>query len=167
MLSHELRNPLGAIANATAVLSQIGESQHMAIAARAVIERQVQHLTRLVNDLLDVARVTTGKVHLQRHTLDLGALVERTMQTFVAAGRTRGHVPIVTADPVWIHADETRMEQVVSNLVENATKYTPPDGMIRVSVQQDGAWAVLQVSDTGQGIPAELLPRVFDLFAQG
>jgi len=167
MLSHELRNPLGAIANATAVLSQIGESQHMAIAARAVIERQVQHLTRLVNDLLDVARVTTGKVHLQRHTLDLGALVERTMQTFVAAGRTRGHVPIVTADPVWIHADETRMEQVVSNLVENATKYTPPDGMIRVSVQQDGAWAVLQVSDTGQGISAELLPRVFDLFAQG
>jgi signal transduction histidine kinase len=166
MLGHELRNPLGAIAGAAAVLDRLGKPDEIATAAQAVISRQVRHLTDLVNDLLDVARVTSGKVRLSRQPLNLGALVERTLQTFTAAGHAASHQPIIRVTPVWIEADATRIEQVVINLVENAVKFTPPVGTITVSVRRDGRDAVLEVRDTGRGISAAALPRVFELFAQ-
>jgi PAS domain S-box-containing protein len=167
ILSHELRNPLGAIAGATSVLDRVGKPDGVAITARAVITRQVAQLTRLVDDLLDVARVTTGKIRLTREPLDLGALVARTVEMFTADGRAAGHQPQVDTESVWIDGDPTRIEQVVTNLLGNAVKFTPPAGKISVRVWRDGAVARLEVADTGEGISAELLPRVFDLFTQG
>jgi signal transduction histidine kinase len=167
MLGHELRNPLGAIAGAVAILDRIGKPDDSAGAARAVIERQVRQLTALVNDLLDVARVTSGKIRLSRQPVNLGALAERTLQTFTAAGHAAGHQPIVAVTSVWVDADATRLEQVVTNLVENAVKFTPVVGTITVSVRREGPSAVLEVRDTGRGISPTLLPHVFDLFAQG
>ena len=137
------------------------------MAARAIIARQVRNLTALVDDLLDVARVTSGKIRLSRQPVNLGALVERTLQTFTAAGHAAGHQPIVSVEPVWVNADATRMDQVVTNLVENAVKFTPVVGTIAVSVRREGPSAVLEVHDTGRGIAPTLLPHVFDLFAQG
>jgi signal transduction histidine kinase len=166
MLSHELRNPLGAIAGAAAVLERIGKPDEAGVAARAVIARQVRNLTALVDDLLDVARVTSGKIRLSRQPLNLGALVERTLQTFTASGHTAGHHPIVSVQPVWIDADATRIEQVVTNLVENAVKFTPVGGTITVSVRREGPAAVMEVRDTGRGIAPAALPHVFELFAQ-
>jgi len=166
MLSHELRNPLGAIAGAAAVLDRIGKPDEAGMAARAVITRQVRNLTALVDDLLDVARVTSGKIRLNRQPLNLAALVDRTLQTFTAAGHAAGHQPIVSVTPVWVDADATRIEQVVTNLVENAVKFTPRGGMITVSVRREGPSAVIEVRDTGRGITPAALAHVFELFAQ-
>ena len=166
MLSHELRNPLGAIAGAAAVLDRIGKPDEAGMAARAVIARQVRNLTTLVDDLLDVARVTSGKIRLSRQPVNLAALVERTLQTFTASGHAAGHQPIVSVKPVWVDADATRIEQVVTNLVENAVKFTPVGGTIAVSVRREGPSAVIEVRDTGRGITAAVLPHVFELFAQ-
>ncbi len=168
MLGHELRNPLGAIASATGVLGATGDLDPGAARARAVIGRQVQHLSRLVDDLLDVSRVTTGKVRLSLQPLDLSQLVTTTMASWRSAGRFDRHrVSDDAAGPVWVEADETRMEQVLGNLVGNALKYTPAGGEVRVRVTRDGAAAVLEVADTGPGIPPDLLGKVFEPFVQG
>jgi PAS domain S-box-containing protein len=167
MLGHELRNPLGAIAGALSVLGLRDAAPPVAERARAVIGRQVQHLSRLVDDLLDVSRVTTGKIRLDRRPLDFGALVASTMATWRAAGRFRDHEVSVDTAPVWIDGDETRIEQIVANLVGNALKYTPGGGHIHVRVGLEGDDAVLEVADTGSGLPADLLGKVFDLFVQG
>jgi len=106
-------------------------------------------------------------VRLNRTPVNLAALVQRTVQTLTATGRAGGHQPSVSVEPVWVDADATRLEQVVTNLVENAGKFTPRDGTIRVAVRRDGDEAVCEVADTGQGIPPEVLPHVFELFAQG
>jgi PAS domain S-box-containing protein len=167
MLSHELRNPLGAIASAAAVLERTDLAGDGWRAAQAVIARQVGHLNRLVDDLLDVARVTSGKIRLSQRPADLGRLVERGLEALASAGRLARHEVRVGVEPAWVEADEARIEQVLTNLVENAVKFTPEGGTIRVSVRQEAGAAVLEVADTGRGIPAELLPRVFDLFTQG
>jgi PAS domain S-box-containing protein len=169
MLGHELRNPLGAIAGAAGVLKVMATEAQAADRerARAVIERQVEHLARLVDDLLDVSRVTTGKVRLDRRRLDLGALVASAMSAWRAAGRFARHEVALDLTPAWVEADETRMEQVVGNLVGNALKYTPAGGGVTVRVRADGAWAVLEVADTGAGIPPNLGERIFELFVQG
>jgi signal transduction histidine kinase/CheY-like chemotaxis protein len=167
MLGHELRNPLGAIASALGLLNAAGRTEQMAERARAVIGRQVQHLSRLVDDLLDVSRVITGKVLLTRRPLDLAGLVTSAVNGWQASGRLDRHAVSIEASPVWVDADETRMEQVLSNLVGNALKYTPAGGAIRIRAGADGAEAVLEVADTGAGIPAELLDKMFDLFVQG
>jgi PAS domain S-box-containing protein len=166
MLGHELRNPVGALSSAARVLA-LDRSEADAARARAVIGRQIDHLTRLVDDLLDVSRVTTSKVRLSRRVLDLA----RTVGDAIEALRTRGaltrHEVVLHAEPAWVDADETRVEQIVTNLVGNALKFTPPRGRIMVTVGREGEDAVLSVRDTGIGIPAETLPRVFDLFVQG
>jgi PAS domain S-box-containing protein len=167
MLGHELRNPLGAIASAAGALNAMGPREPAAERARIVIDRQVQHLSRLVDDLLDVSRVTTGKVRLDRQPLELGELVASAMATWRAAGRFRQHHVAVDASPAWVEADETRIEQVLGNLVGNALKYTPAGGRITVRVARDGDDAVLDVADTGTGIPPNLAGKVFDLFVQG
>jgi CheY-like chemotaxis protein/anti-sigma regulatory factor (Ser/Thr protein kinase) len=120
-----------------------------------------------VDDLLDVARVSTGKVLLGRAPLDLGALVTRSLATRTAGGRTERHRLEVETEPVWVDADDARLEQIVTNLVGNALKYTPAGGTVRVVVRREGDRAVLQVADTGVGIPSHVIGRVFDLFVQG
>lgn len=125
VLGHELRNPLGAIAGAVGVLKVAGVHERAAESARAVISRQVEHLSRLVDDLLDVSRVTTGKVRLDRRPLNLADLVASAMSAWRAAGRFARHEVSVDMAPVWIDVDETRIEQVLGNLVGNALRYTP------------------------------------------
>ena len=166
MLGHELRNPVGAIMTAGHVLALSQSDSGEARRARDIIDRQVQHLARLVDDLLDVSRVMTGKVVLRTTPLELADIVRRAVATYHGS---RGAQHAVTLDlhPVWIVADPTRIEQIVSNLFSNAVKYTPAGGVITVSVRAEDGRAVLTIQDTGMGIRPELLPRVFDLFVQG
>jgi signal transduction histidine kinase/DNA-binding NarL/FixJ family response regulator len=167
VLGHELRNPLGAITSAVALLNRIGNQRDGAVAAHDIIARQTAHLARLVDDLLDLARVTSGKIALDRIPIDLAVIAERAVSMLRAIGHTERHVVTVETRPAWIDADVTRIEQVVSNLLTNALKYTPAGGAIRVVVGPDGNDAVLQVVDSGVGMSSHTLRRVFDLFVQG
>lgn len=167
MISHELRNPLGAIANAVNLLDLIGQPDERAVRARAIIRRQSSHLTRIVDDLLDVTRLAGGGFAVTRSPLRLDELVERTVRVLREAGRFDHHRLVVRADPVTIDADSTRIEQVITNLIVNAIKYTDRNGRIEVDVGVEGEEAVLRVRDSGVGIGAELLPSLFDLFVQG
>jgi PAS domain S-box-containing protein len=165
MLGHELRNPLGAITNALVVLNGLVTGDR---AGRAIdiINRQTAHLSRLVDDLLDVARVTSGKIELRPEALDLRALAERSLDALADAARTGNHQMEIDGEAVWVHGDPARLEQVIRNLLDNALKYTPASGRVRLTVERAGAEAVLRVSDTGAGIRPELLDRIFDLFVQ-
>jgi PAS domain S-box-containing protein len=165
MLGHELRNPLGAIASAAGVLSLVDRDPRTA-QPREIIARQAGHLARLVDDLLDVARLTSGRVELRYQAVDLGKLVDQCVA--VVRARGGGHIPRLSVSTVSavVDADPVRLEQVVTNLLDNAVKYTPPSGEIGVTVTAEGGRGVLRVRDTGAGIAPELLPRVFDLFVQ-
>src|SRR4030095_16099372 len=165
MLGHELRNPLGTLSNAVAVLRRL-EGDETTRHVVEIIGRQTAQLTHLVKDLLDIARVTSGKIDLQRRSVDLRALAGRCLDALAHAGRTDRHGVSVHGDAVYVTADPGRLEQVVNNLLDNALKYTPPGGRIIVSTERSGDSAVLRVRDTGQGIRTELLGRVFDLFVQ-
>jgi signal transduction histidine kinase/ActR/RegA family two-component response regulator len=167
MLGHELRNPLGAIANASHLLEHPRIDAEASRQARAVISRQVEHLARLTDDLLDAGRAVMGKIVLERRAVDLADVVARALATFQSAGRFGAHRLERSLDPVWVDADETRMEQIVANLVVNALKFTPAGGTIGVSVQRMGGDAVLEVRDTGIGMSEELRGRAFELFVQG
>ena len=163
MLGHELRNPLSAITMALHLEGESSSARH-----REIMHRQVGHLTRLVDDLLDVSRVTSGKVSLRKKALDLVALAERSVGTLRPSVEKQGQTLTLALshEPVWVHADPVRLEQVIGNLVTNASKYTGRDGRIELSVRADGDEAVVEVRDTGVGIAPEMLGRVFDLFAQ-
>jgi PAS domain S-box-containing protein len=167
MLGHELRNPLSAISGAVGVLQRVGADGEPATSARDVIARQTQHLARLMDDLLDVGRVMTGKIVLDRRAIDLLDAAERVVTTIRATGRAGRHRLTVAGTPAWVDGDVTRIEQVITNLVTNALKYTPADGTISVVVGEDAGESVLRVADTGHGIAPELLPRIFELFVQG
>jgi PAS domain S-box-containing protein len=166
MLGHELRNPLGAISSAVHVMAKIDSAHPRAAQARAIAHRQVGHLARLVEDLLDVSRVAGGKIQLERRPLNLRAVVTDAVATLTTSGQTARHEISVRAQDAWVAADETRLEQIVSNLLGNAVKYTPPGGRIGIDVEPAGDEVVLRVADTGIGIAADVLPRVFDLFVQ-
>ncbi|HET9681989.1 MAG TPA: ATP-binding protein, partial [Candidatus Limnocylindrales bacterium] len=166
MLGHELRNPLGAITTALRVVDQCGLADDRGTRAREIIGRQMGSLVRLVDDLLDVGRLTTGKIALARAPVDLAAVVRRGV-TAVTSEDSLARIECRAAEPVWMQADETRLEQIVSNLLGNALKFTPPDGRIVVEVWAAGGEAILRAEDTGMGIPPDLLPRIFDLFVQG
>jgi two-component system, sensor histidine kinase len=167
MLGHELRNPLNAIGSAASLLGLDNRKAETAERARVVINRQVQHLARLVDDLLDVSRVTSGKVLLVREPTDLAELAAGTIANWRASGRFARHRVSLEASSVWVDADPTRLDQVLGNLLANALKYTPGDGAIAVRVRAEVDSALLEVEDTGAGIPPELLGKVFDLFVQG
>ncbi|HWM27799.1 MAG TPA: ATP-binding protein [Woeseiaceae bacterium] len=167
MLGHELRNPLGALSSATQILNVAGADDQALRDAAAVVSRQVERMTRLVDDLLDVGRVISGKVRLQPAPLDLGRVVSQLTKSLQRASVLREHRVQLETVSVWIEGDETRIEQIVSNVLENAGKYTPRNGSISVRVFRDDDKAVFEVTDTGIGMPPDLLPRVFDLFAQG
>ncbi len=167
MLGHELRNPLSAMASAVDVLERVDSDSELAATARTVISRQTGHLAHMMDDLLDVARVISGKVLLSRQSVDLGALVQRVADTLRVTGEGAQHTLTVTAEEAWVDADPTRIEQVIHNLLTNAIKYTPPGGTIGLTANVDGDHAVLRVTDNGLGISPSLLPRVFELFVQG
>src|SRR6185295_5507498 len=167
MLGHELRNPLAAIANATHVLGVPHAPAEATRRAREIIARQNAHLAHLVDDLLDVARVTSGKIVLTRHPLELAEAARRAVATLAASGRTERHHVSLNFEPVWADVDETRWEQVVTNLVGNALRFTPAGGTVDITLGPSDGEAVLCVRDSGMGIAPEMLPRVFDLFVQG
>ncbi len=167
MLGHELRNPLSAMKSASALLGMPAARPAAHQRSREVIERQVGRLTDLVDDMLDVARLNSGKIVLERRVVDLAEVVRHVLGSFQDAGRSM-HVHIATSlAPAWVFADETRLEQIVSNLLDNACKYTPPGGNVRLETATVDDTASLVVADDGSGIAAELLPRIFDVFAQG
>ena len=164
MLGHELRNPLGAIRMAIELMKPDREGARFA----DVIRRQSELLARLVDDLLEVSRVTSGKISLHRQPFDLRDLVERCVQASLWPPDLHDvRVGLALPErPVVVHGDAARLEQVVTNLVNNAVKYTPAGGEIRISLEERDDTIVLEVADTGVGIAEEMLPRVFHLFAQ-
>ena len=167
MLGHELRNPLGAIGAAVEVLNRTGGQGDIATSARRVIERQTRHMAQLINDLQDVARASAGKLSLEARRIELSQLVWRAIEALRLAGRFRHHMLTVDVRPAWLDADATRLEQVVSNLLTNAAKYTPADGSITLSLRAHEGSVHLVVTDNGLGISPAMLPHVFDLFVQG
>jgi signal transduction histidine kinase len=172
MLAHELRNPLAAITTAVGILDRRGSADAKEGRMVSIIQRQTNHLARLVDDLLDVSRITRGKVELRQTRLDLRGVLHQVLTVFrpQAEGRKLTLESSLPAVPVWMEADTTRLEQVFTNLLDNATKYTDAGGVISVLVERetrDGRpGAVVRVKDTGIGIRAEVLPLVFDLFSQ-
>ena len=166
MLGHELRNPLGAISSAIALI-QMGAGGPAAERAHQIIGRQSRHLAHLVDELLDANRVLSGKVVLAPVPLDLAGAVREAAQTLQTQGTTAAHEVTLALEPVWVHGDPTRLQQVIGNLIENAAKYTQAGGHIAVSTRVRDGMAELVVRDDGKGIEAELLPRVWDVFVQG
>ena len=166
MLGHELRNPLSAISSAAALIGLPGAGADTVGRAKQIIQRQSQHLSRIVDDLLDLSRAMSGKILLARKPVEVSALVSACLDTFKATGRTSNYLLDMDMAPGWVDGDPTRLEQIATNLIDNALKYTPPGGAIRIAVQQDGGEIVLTVSDSGVGIAQDLLPHVFDVFVQ-
>jgi CheY-like chemotaxis protein len=169
MLSHELRNPLAPIRNAVELVRRIAPSDPRLVWARDVVDRQVTHMAQLVDDLLDVSRITQGKISLRKETLELDKVVAHALETAKPLIESRGHSLEVTLPegPVWMSGDFARLAQVVANLLNNAAKYTPENGRISLFANVEEGTATVTVQDNGIGIDRDLLPRVFDLFAQG
>ncbi|HEX6903126.1 MAG TPA: ATP-binding protein [Thermoanaerobaculia bacterium] len=169
MLAHELRNPLAPIRNAAQVLKLVGAAEDGRQRwAREVIERQTQHLTRLVDDLLDVSRITRGKVNIAREPLELATIVHRAVEASRPLIDARQHQLTVALaeEPVRLEGDLTRLVQVLGNLLNNAAKYTDEGGRIHVEAAAENGEAVIRVRDNGMGLHPDLLPHVFDLFTQ-
>jgi two-component system CheB/CheR fusion protein len=165
MLAHELRNPLGPISHAVHLLKRGGGD---APKLHAMIERQTVRLVRLVDELLDVARISRGLIELQRGPVDLATLARQAMEAGRARAEQRQHVltSSIPDAPVWVDGDAVRLEQVISNLLENAIKYTNPGGRIVVALTEEGGDAVLSVADSGIGLEPGTHERIFDLFTQ-
>ncbi len=175
MLSHELRNPLAPIVNAALLLrlhsnrNRLHGIENPVLQQSAtIIERQAGQLTRIVDELLEVSRISTGRIQLRQERIAVGVVVENAVATVRALFDQRRHELTVSlpTQAIWVHADSARLEQVVVNLLTNAAKYTDPGGHVWLTVQQEGEQAVLRVRDTGVGIAPEILPRIFDLFTQ-
>lgn len=168
MLAHELRNPLAPIRNAVTFLQLSGDANPEVRWARELIDRQVTHLVRLVDDLLDVSRITRGKIRLELAPLDLASVIQSAVEISRPLIEAASHELSVTfpKEPLRINADHARLSQVISNVLNNAAKYTPEKGQIAIEVTREGKDAVVRVRDDGIGIPPEMLAKVFDLFTQ-
>ena len=169
MLSHELRNAIAPVANALVILGlEQDASSPLPHRARLIIERQVGHLSHLVDDLLEMSSAGRGTMRLQRALIDLRPVVQRSVEAVMSAHAHRKQVVTVTipATPVWVDADVIRLEQVLVNLLSNAANYTPDHGNIMVAVDRAGGRAELRVTDNGIGIAPEMLTSVFDLFTR-
>jgi PAS domain S-box-containing protein len=168
-LAHELRNPLAPIRNAVEAMRDYEARLPDFARLRAIVERQVQNMVHLIDDLLDIARVERGKIDLQLQRVELTDCAQRAIETCMPMMRERGHTLQTTlpAEGTTVEADPLRLEEIVVNLLTNAAKYTPRGGAIRLTVARDGDCAVLRVQDSGVGIEPNLLDRVFDLFVQG
>jgi PAS domain S-box-containing protein len=169
MLAHELRNPLAPMRNAVTVMQLETLSSPALRNCRDIIDRQLTQVTRLVDDLLDIGRLTTGKIKLRSEVLRMAEIVGRSVETARPVIDSRRHqleVDLPT-EPVYANGDSTRMSQIIQNLLVNAAKYTPDGGQIHIKLDRDDGFSRLTVSDNGRGIVSEDLERIFDLFAQG
>jgi signal transduction histidine kinase/CheY-like chemotaxis protein len=170
ILAHELRNPLAPLSNSLEILRLAEEnSPELLEQTRGTMERQVRQMVRLVDDLMDVSRITRGKIELRRERTELAAVLEHAVETARPVIEAPGHELTVTLppEPVFLDGDPGRLAQVFANLLNNAAKYTRPAGQIRLTAERQGSQAVVKVRDTGIGIPADVLPRIFDIFTQG
>ncbi len=169
MLAHELRNPLAPIQNAVSILGLEGVSNSAVTKSREIIQRQLNQLTHLVDDLLDVSRITLGKVNLEKKRVSLASIILRAVETTRPAFDLRHHDLRISLPPAdaEIEADPIRMSQVFGNLLLNAAKYTSEGGQISLTSTREGSWTVVRIKDSGVGMPPDLLSRVFDLFIQG
>lgn len=167
-LAHELRNPLAPMVNAVAILRRAGTDPQVAARAHDMMERQLAQMVRLVDDLLDVARITTGKLTVRRQHTELAGIIQSAVETVRPLMDARGHQleVVLPPKPVFLHADATRLAQVFSNLLNNAAKYSEKPGRIRLVADVEDSTLAVRVSDQGVGIPREILPHIFDMFAQ-
>lgn len=167
-LAHELRNPLAPIRTAVQLLNHLGTQEPESQQIRDMVERQVDHLVRLVDDLLDLSRINRGKVTLRRQPAKLTEIVQTAIETSTPFITANGHIleMNLSAEPLLIDGDAVRLTQVVANLLNNAAKYTPQGGRITVTVERNDQHGVIRVRDTGLGIPREMLENVFEMFAQ-
>ncbi|HET8713043.1 MAG TPA: ATP-binding protein [Gemmatimonadales bacterium] len=168
LLAHELRNPLGPIRHAVKILRARTPNPEELQWATSIIDRQTEHMTRLVEDLLDVARITRGTIELRHERVDIGGILKSAVEASHAMMERHHHQLRVTApaQPLFVQGDTTRLVQVVTNLLDNAAKYTDPGGKVWLSGEREGDMVVIRVKDTGIGIPSEVLPRIFDMFTQ-
>jgi PAS domain S-box-containing protein len=168
MLAHELRNPLAPLSNAVQVLRRGGGDGDSVQSASEMLERQVKQMTRLVDDLLDMSRITSGKIELRKERVELAPIVEQAVEAARGLYASMNHELTVTApaQPVHLEADPARLAQVLGNLLSNAAKFTDKGGHVWLTVERDGAQAAIRVRDTGIGITAEQRPRIFEMFVQ-
>ena len=168
-LSHELRNPLAPIANAAAILRRLEGSDDRLVMVREIVERQVDHLRRLITDLVDVTRITQGKIVLQRESVDINDLIDSAVGEVAGETEQRGQFVRIARHPTRLrcHGDAQRLSQALAALLRNAAKFSPDGSSILVACRLDGDSAVIDVRDAGRGIAPELLPQVFGLFVQG
>jgi CheY-like chemotaxis protein len=168
MLAHELRNPLAPMRNAVAIMQALPAGDEVA-RCRDIISRQIDHLARLVDDLLDASRITRGRIEVRRESVDLAGVLHRALEASRPLIDSKCHDVLVSVPqwPVMVNGDGVRLAQMLQNLLNNAAKYTPQGGAIDISLRAESAVAVIEVRDTGVGLSAALLPKVFDLFVQG
>jgi Osmosensitive K+ channel histidine kinase len=168
MLSHELRSPLAPIVNALELLRLHNEEDAFQNQIREMMTRQVGRLTRLIDDLMEVARITTGRIQLRAERISVGDIMERAAETARPLIEQRRHELNVSLPPqaIWMHADAARLEQVFVNLLTNAAKYTDEGGQVWLTAGQEDDAVVLRVRATGVGIAPELLPHIFEMFTQ-
>jgi PAS domain S-box-containing protein len=166
-LAHELRNPLAPIRNAMRIISAHAGADANLGKAKQVIERQLKHMVRLIDDLMDVSRITRGRVELHRERIDLETAVKIAVETSQPLLDLKHHsLRIQAVQGVVVQADVTRLAQVFANLLNNSAKYSPPGAEISIQIASEGRYAMVSVSDNGVGIPASMLPRIFDMFVQ-
>lgn len=168
MLAHELRNPLAPVRNAAEILQSDAISEEERAEAQRTIGRQIENMSRIVDDLLDVSRISEGKIELRRETVALEAILASAISVARPGCAARGQKLslLLPTEPLFVDADATRLDQVFGNLLNNASKYSGEGSRITLSAERDGSEVVIRVTDDGIGIPAELLPRIFDLFVQ-
>jgi signal transduction histidine kinase len=168
MLAHELRNPLAPIRNAAYIIRARAPQTPELDWATQVIERQVHQMSRLVDDLLDVSRINSGKIRLHRERITMGSVIDGVVETSQQQISSQGHRLEVSkpAEPVYVNADPVRLGQILFNLLDNAAKYTESGGHISVVLSADAEWAEVRVIDTGVGIAKEMLTRIFEMFTQ-
>lgn len=167
-LAHELRNPLAPIRNGLQILKLVGNDPAAAEQSRAMMERQVEQMTRLIDDLMDVSRISQGKIQLQRTRMPLADAVRNAVETSRPLIEARGHTLVtdVPPEPIYVEGDLTRLSQVFANLLNNAAKYTDEGGHIRLAIELQGYDVLVRVSDNGVGIPDQLLNQIFEMFVQ-
>ncbi len=168
LLAHELRNPLGPIRHAVKILRARTPRPDELAWATNIIDRQAEHMTRLVEDLLDVARITRGTIELRKERIDIATILKSAVESSsTLIGKSRHQLRVTPpSEPLYVEGDATRLTQIVSNLMDNAAKYTDPGGRIWLSAEREADEAVIRVRDSGIGIPADVLPTIFDMFTQ-
>ena len=168
MLAHELRNPLAPLANTLQIIRSQVQGNSLIEESLDVARRQIQHMSRLLEDLFDVSRITRGRVELRKHAIDFKSVVRHAVEAALPVIDVFRHELTINLppEPVWVEGDSTRLEQIVTNLINNAAKYTEPGGRITVTLDHEAEEALLTVQDTGIGMTPELQNRIFDLFVQ-